>query len=616
MQSVVIDSLEKLMGDGGPRSASLIGGVHASGFLGERLSLQIAVRLDDMDGTAAREDGSATHTDGSGGTSGIEVELVGDLAAAARLSVVRRVPVSAPAPEDADQHYLVTEPGEYPDVLEPLSGKTGPGGSSIGTGTDDSTVVAVALTPGRWEALWIDILVKDAQLAGVHQLTVRLRPQGDGHGDSGSRTTAPDGGADGTESREGGTDAGAGGIAGGAEHTLHLQIHPHPLPPLEIVNTHWFHADSLSSYYEVEVLSERHWELIEAFLRSAREMDVNSVLTPTWTPPLDTAEGHKRPTVQLVGISEDAAGEYRFDFTQLDRWLRICREVGMVSIEVAHLFTQWGARFTPAIQVHTADGVEDRFGWHVAATDPEYRRLMQALIPALREHLAAAWEGRVLWHISDEPSVQGLEDYRAAKDQVSDLLEGADVVDALSSLEFAEQSVVDIPIVATNHVGPFLEAGRTPWVYYCVAQDREVANRFIALPSVRNRVLGRQLFVHDAPGFLHWGYNFWWAQFALRPIDPFTETCAGGGFYGGDSFAVYPGPNGTPWVSLRHRVFAQGMADHRALTWLASLAGRERAASLVDEHGTLTYAHFSYDVDQHLQARRAVDEAILEALSS
>lgn len=591
MQTVLIDSLEKLMGQGEPRPASLIGGVHASGFLGERLSLQIAVRLETEEGLAdALSDGAdeGPAPRGVGMTAAVEVELLGDLAAHACVSAVRRVPVSAPAPEDADEHYLVTEPGEYPDVLEPLAGT--PRAGEAGTGTADRTAYAVALTPGRWEALWIDVMAKDAQLAGAHELRVRLRPAGAGSSDAGPEDWA--------------------------EHTIRVQIHPHHLPPLEIVNTHWFHADSLSTYYDVEVFSERHWELIEVFLRSAREMDVNSVLTPTWTPPLDTAEGHKRPTVQLVGISEGAEGGYSFDFTHLDRWLAICREVGMASIEVAHLFTQWGARFTPAIQVRTAAGIEDRFGWHVAATDPEYRRLVQALIPALRAHLAATWEGRVLWHISDEPGVASLDDYRAAKEQVADLLEGADVVDALSSLEFAEQGVVDIPIVATNHVEPFLEAGYTPWVYYCVSQTREVANRFIALPSVRNRVLGRQLFVHDAPGFLHWGYNFWWAQFALRPIDPFEETCAGGGFFGGDSFAVYPGPDGTPWVSLRHRVFAQGMADHRALTWLASLIGREGAASLVDEGGTLTYAHFGYDAPEHLRARRAVDEAILEALGS
>jgi hypothetical protein len=475
---------------------------------------------------------------------------------------VRRVPVSHPAPEQADEHYLVTAPGEYPDVLEPLDGDT------------------VLLLPGRWEALWIDVCATEEADAGDLDLTITL--------------------------------AGAGGHVL-TEQTARLRIHPHRLPPLSITNTHWFHADSLSTHYEVEVFSEEHWELIRSFLVSAREMDVTSVLTPTWTPPLDTAEGHTRPFVQLVGIREDDVG-YALDFTQLDRWLGICRELGFTGIEIAHLFTQWGARHTPAIQVATAEGLEHRFGWHVGATDPEYRRLLEALIPALRAHLDENWEGRVLWHVSDEPSADHLEAYRAAKAQVEDLLEGAEVVDALSSLAFAEQGVVETPIVATDHVGPFLEAGHRPWVYYCVSQNRDVANRFIALPSVRSRVLGRQLFAFEAPGFLHWGFNFWWTQFALEPVDPFEDTCAGGPFFGGDAFAVYPGPDGSPWPSLRHRVLAHAMADHRALTWLAELTDRATARALIDEGGTLTYSSFSYDEVEHLRARRAVDAEILAAL--
>lgn len=547
MQSVLIDSLEKVLGADSPRPATLIGGAHASGFLGEVLSLQIAVRLDD----GASPDPSS-----------LRVRLSGDLVDRARVHAVRRVPVSHPAPEDADEHYLATTPGEYPDLLEPLADET------------------VELGRGIWEALWIDVV--DAE-PGTHELTIAL------------------------------SDTEGGPVL--AEHTATLLVHPHALPPLTITNTHWFHADSLSTYYDTPVFSERHWELIEAFLASAREMDVTSVLTPTWTPPLDTAEGTTRPFVQLVGIREEQ-GEYIVDLTLLDRWLGICEHLGFTGIEIAHLFTQWGAQHTPAIQVETADGLEHRFGWHVPATSPEYRRLLETLVPALRSHLEEHWGGQVLWHISDEPHEDQLEPYRAAKAQVADLLEGADVVDALSSLAFAEQGVVDTPIVATNHVGPFLEAGRRPWVYYCVSQNRDVANRFIAQPSVRNRVLGRQLFAFDAPGFLHWGFNFWWAQFALRPIDPFEDTCAGGPFFGGDSFAVYPGPDGTPWLSLRHRVFAQAMADHRALTWLAELTDRPSAVALVDEGGTLTYSSFSYDVEQHLAARRAVDERILAALAA
>jgi hypothetical protein len=547
VQSVLTDSLEKVLGGEPPRPATPIDGVHASGFLDEVLSVQLAVRLDEHETMGERW-----------------LRLSGSAAHLAQVHAVRRVPVSHPAPEGADEHYLVTAPGEYPDVLEPLREDT------------------VLLVPGRWEALWVDVRATSEADAGDHDLTITL--------------------------------AGAGGTVL-AERTAQLRILPHRLPLLTLTNTHWFHADSLSTHYEVEVLSEEHWELIRTFLSSAREMDVNSVLTPTWTPPLDTAEVSTRQIVQLVGI-RDEGGAYALDFTRLDRWLGICEELGFTGIEVAHLFTQWGARATPAIEVITADGPELRFGWHVPATDPEYRRLLETLIPALRAHLEEHWAGRVLWHISDEPGAGHLEHYRAAKAQVEDLLLGAEVVDALSSLVFAEQGVVDTPIVATDHVGPFLEAGHRPWVYYCVAQGRDVANRFIALPSVRSRVLGRQLFAFGAPGFLHWGFNFWFAQLAVRPIDPFEDTCAGGPFFGGDAFAVYPGPDGSAWPSLRHRVLAQAMADHRALTWLAELTDHGTARALIDEGGTLTYSSFSYDVEEHLRARRAVDARILEALAA
>ena len=282
MQIVLTDSLEKVLGGDAPRPAELVDGAHAAGFVEEVLSMQVALRTAE---------------------STLRVGLSGGLADRARLHVVRRVPVSSPAPEDPDEHYLFTAPGDYPDLLEPLDGDV------------------VHLTPDLWESLWIDVVGTTEADAGDHELTLTLRDEEAGH------------------------------LLG--EQTVHLRIHPHRLPPLTITNTHWFHADSLSTHYDVEVFSERHWELIEAFLASAREMDVTSVLTPAWTPPLDTAEGHTRPFVQLIGIREEG-GEYSFDLSRLDRWLDLCQDLGFTGIEIAHLFTQWGAQHTPASSARIA----------------------------------------------------------------------------------------------------------------------------------------------------------------------------------------------------------------------------------------------------------------------
>lgn len=522
-----------------------------SGFLGEAMSAQLAF-LPPSSGTLPA-------------IPPLRVLAEGPLAGVVQFNTVELVPVQMPAFDTHDDGYLRDVPGLYPDLLQPLPA--------------DATIA-----PGVrfWRSLWIDVEVTDEALAGSHELSIVIE----------NATTGEQ------LHRE----------------TFTVTIHPAALPELDIVNTHWLHADCIADLHDVEVLSEEHWQLLDAYIASAAQMRVNSVLTPTWTPPLDTAEGHTRPAVQLIGIRDGDDG-YEFSFEALGRWLEICRKHHIRTLEIAHLFTQWGARATPAIYVDGPDGRHQRFGWDVAATDPSYRELMAQLLPQLREYLAAHWDGEVFFHISDEPRASMVDDYRAARAVVDDLLQGATIADALSDFELVSDGTVQTPIVATNHVEPFLQAGQSPWVYYCVSQNRDVSNRFIAMPSVRNRVLGRQLFVAGAPGFLHWGYNFWYSQYSLRVIDPFRDTCSGGGFPGGDPFVVYPGADGRPLLSLRHRVFAQAMDDHRALQLLRDLTDRETAASVVDDGGTLTYSSFSYDPEHYLRTRRDVDALILSKLT-
>ena len=525
-------------------------GARLSGFVGETLSAQIAF----LPPTAKGLDVVPP----------LRVSVSGALAEQVRLSTVQLVPATLLAFDGHDEGYLRDTPGLYPDLLVPL-------------GADQVIPQAI----GYWRALWIDVRADEEELAGSSELTVQF------------------------------ADANTGAVLHRA--TIPVQVHPHRLPELDIINTHWLHADCLVDYYRVEAFGEEHWRLLDAFVGSAAEMGVNSVLTPTWTPPLDTAVGHTRTPVQLVQISHDG-GSYQFRFDRLGRWLGLCTKHGMRAVEIAHLFTQWGATATPAIYVDTPSGTERWFGWDVPATDPRYRELMAALLPQLRAYLAEHWAGEVIFHISDEPREQMLADYRAAREVVADLLDGAMVADALSDYAFAREGVVDTPIVATNHVKEFLAAGISPWVYYCVSQNRDVANRFLSMPSLRNRVLGRQLFAAGAPGFLHWGFNFYNAQFSLGQIDPFADASGAGAFPAGDAFIVYPGRDGSPLPSIRHRVFAQAMADHRALQLLRDLTDHETARGLIDQGGTLGYDTFSYDTEHYLTSRRAVDERILAEL--
>ena len=154
------------------------------------------------------------------------------------------------------------------------------------------------------------------------------------------------------------------------------------------------------------------------------------------------------------------------------------------------------------------------------------------------------------------------------------------MVDALSDFAYFAEGDVATPVVATDAVEPFLAAGvPNLWLYFCIGQHRNVANRFIGLPAARHRAIGTHLFLHHAAGFLHWGYNFYYTQLSTRLINPFQDTCSGGQFLAGEAFIVYPGEDGAPLESTRAHVFMQAMTDHRAMQMLRDLAGEEMRSS-------------------------------------
>jgi hypothetical protein len=464
--------------------------------------------------------------------------------------------------DNADAGWLRTAPGLYPDLLVPNG--------------------AARPIVGQWRAMWVDFNVANIADAGTHTVTVQVK------------STA------------------SGDVL--FEKDVTIVVLPRELPKLDIVNTHWFHSDGLAEFYHVEVFSEAHWQIIDNFIAKAAEADINSLLTPTWTPPLDTAVGGFRMPTQLIDISW-RGDRYSFGFDKLIRWIEICTRHGIRYLEVAHLFTQWGAQSTPAIYVERDGAVVREFGWETQATDPRYRNLLEQLLPEMMQVFRDHWDvARVIYHISDEPRVSMLDSYTRAKAVVSDLLEGCVIVDALSDYEFYESGAVAIPVIATDHVAPFIANQVEPfWVYYCVAQNHEVANRFIGQPSLRNRVLGWQLFAFDVDGFLQWGYNFYNNRGSTRSINPFADTSAGGQFLAGDSFLVYPGPDGCPYESIRFRVFATAMADHRAMSLAAELVGKLKVMEVIDPDGTLAFDHFSYDPDHYRRAREAINVLIIEA---
>jgi len=494
-----------------------------------------------------------------------KIELSGELAKFATVRNVECIASAMPCyPGDHDDNFLGTEPGLFPDLLKPLRADG-----------------RLPIIKGHLSAFWITVEL-DGSIVGDEALSIRIID------------------AEGTVL---------------SEDVLNVKIIGANLPEVDFKVTQWFHPDCLANYYHCKVFSSEWWRIVENFMKTAVKNGINMILTPVFTSPLDTAVGGERLTVQLVDVTVEN-GKYSFGYKNLDRWIKICDRVGVKYFEISHFFTQWGAAHAPKVMA-TVDGEYKKiFGWETDATGEEYPIFLRSFLKDFLDHMKARGDDkRCFFHISDEPNMKNIDQYTKSRNVVKDLLEGYTVMDALSNIEFYKNGLVTTPIPANNHIEPFLEAKvEGLWTYYCCTQAKEVSNRFFAMPSWRTRCIGTQFFKYNLAGFLQWGYNFYNTALSIETLDPYLDSTGGKyHFPSGDSYSVYPAPDGTAYESIRIVAFHEGLSDRRACELCASLIGKEKTVAILEKHlGNITFRNCPRSAAPLLAAREEINAAIDE----
>ena len=496
------------------------------------------------------------------------IEIVSPIKEYVNVRIVEQIPVQLAACRlNNDNDYLRKEPGLYPDLLLPLEQNP-----------------RICLT-NTLKSLFVEVDTKGEAASGVYPIELLfIEPN--------------------TREELG-------------KAVFELEIIDALLPEQELIFTQWFHCDCLMSHYGTKTFDEEHWRIIENFIKTAVKNGMNMILTPVFTPALDTCVGGERPTTQLVDITLDENG-YSFGFEKLGRWIAMSKRLGIKYFEIPHFFTQWGAKYAPKI-VAKVNGEEKRiFGWDTDAVSQEYREFLNAFIPALIEYLKEQGvDKNTVFHVSDEPNLDKLEDYKKAREVVKPLLEGYTIMDALSHYEFYTEGIVENPVPSNDALEKFLE-NKVPnlWTYYCIGQGKEVSNRFMSMPSYRNRIIGMQMYKFDIVGFLHWGYNFYYNQYSYAKVNPFICPDADSFAPAGDAHSVYPAPDGTTYESIRIAVFHDAIQDMRALKLCEQLYGKEYTLKLLEEGiEPLTFKKYPRSEEYILTTREKVNNAIKAKLN-
>ena len=128
-------------------------------------------------------------------------------------------------PWTKDDTIISDKPGFYPDLLTPLSG--------------NKFYVVQSFNDSLWFTLDTDGKVDAGVYDIVVELTYKKKAEKEGEED----------------------------LIYSVTKTVQLEIIDAYLPEQKLMYTQWFHADCLSAYYKVETFSEKHWEIIEKFMR-------------------------------------------------------------------------------------------------------------------------------------------------------------------------------------------------------------------------------------------------------------------------------------------------------------------------------------------------------------
>jgi len=522
IESRLVSSLEKVFCDSVFTGEPLAG---LSVLKGERISFQIAVRCDR----------SAIFQVSAAESSGLEKFMT--------FREVQNIPSLLPA-FAKDEYTLRTAPGLFPDALTPI----------------DSDFV---ISANNWHAVWVSLDVPADAQAGMFKLKISLKFTDVQRCSVWCKEPFAD-----------------------REESIDIEIIDAVLPEQKLKVGHWFYADCILHHYRVEAWSEEHWALLEKYFRNFADHRNNMLLTPLWSVQLDIIPGvTARPVCQLLKLSLQN-GRWSFGFDRLERWISTARKCGIRNFEMIHTFSQWGLKYAQEIMVES-DGVErPMFGTGTAFDSPEYaaflRALMSELLPVLKNN--GLTPENCYFHISDEPGISAIENYRYASKLIRELVGDYPVIDALSHVEFLKEGLIECPVPHEPVLEKFMaEKVRERWVYYAGAWENGVPGRMFGMPSLRNRVLGVLLYVYGCDGFLEWGYNFWFGEYSRKlDVDPWKDSNSERCFMSGGAFLVYPGSDG-PVDSLRHEVIAEGFCDEMALRLLESKTSRAEVLKWLDE---------------------------------
>ena len=210
--------------------------------------------------------------------------------------------------------------------------------------------------------------------------------------------------------------------------------------------------------------------------------------------------------------------------------------------------------------------------------------------------IAAEWKRaglppQVYIYGPDEPRTTDYPFLQTAYRQLRQAVPGFPIMQTIGDPNPADLvGLVDIwcPLISrvdTEFYAGRLGAGDTLWTYVCCSPKPPYANFFIDQPATDHRVLFWQARKVGATGVLYWCVCWWpglptpaagGPSFPEEPVDMAQSGSYKSFKANGDGLLVYPGPDWTPYSSIRLETVRDGIEDYEYLALLSNMVEKAK----------------------------------------
>jgi hypothetical protein len=262
------------------------------------------------------------------------------------------------------------------------------------------------------------------------------------------------------------------------------------------------------------------------------------------------------------------------------------------------------------------------YSWFIKSDAPSRQKhnaeQVAALRPLYERAKARGWIDRAYIYCNDEI---GKEQFTFAHELYGELKK------AMPDLRLMQTFYKDDPIPALDDVldvwapntARYRQAefqaqqakGDGVWWYVCCGPVKPHANLMIEWPAIDHRILVWQNWKYNVTGFLYWGLNVWGDNLAgdcpwpETPWKPATFRNEVGAAHNGDGQLIYPGPDRSPWSSIRLENLRDGFEDYEYFWLLRDAVGKLKNA------GAEKHAELIAEAERAL----AIDEGVVKDLT-